>query len=114
MISTSKYALGRRWGFLEGPEVGDTVAPAVCMFTQQTPLGGKSTLALSFFRFVDPHEGHIIIDGLDISKIGLTDLRSRLTVIPRSYIPFFYVAELTYLRGSDDSEWDSPLYAGHI
>lgn len=45
--------------------------------------GGKSTLALSFFRFVEATEGQIVIDGLDISKVGLTDLRSRLTVIPR-------------------------------
>ena len=44
---------------------------------------GKSTLALSFFRFVEPTEGRIIIDGVDIAKIGLTDLRSRLTIIPR-------------------------------
>ncbi|KAJ6552936.1 P-loop containing nucleoside triphosphate hydrolase protein [Mycena capillaripes] len=44
---------------------------------------GKSTLALSFFRFVEATEGRIVIDGLDIAKIGLTDLRSRLTIIPQ-------------------------------
>ncbi|KAI0754233.1 multidrug resistance-associated ABC transporter [Daedaleopsis nitida] len=44
---------------------------------------GKSTLALSFFRFVEPVEGRILIDGLDIAKIGLTDLRSKLTIIPQ-------------------------------
>ena len=48
---------------------------------------GKSTLALSFFRFVEPVEGRILIDGLDISKIGLTDLRSKLTIIPREFRP---------------------------
>jgi ABC-type multidrug transport system fused ATPase/permease subunit len=44
---------------------------------------GKSTLALSFFRFVEATEGRIVIDGVDISKIGLTDLRSKLTIIPQ-------------------------------
>jgi len=44
---------------------------------------GKSTLALAFFRFVDPEEGKIIIDGIDITTIGLEDLRSRLTIIPQ-------------------------------
>ncbi|TCD67258.1 hypothetical protein EIP91_000335 [Steccherinum ochraceum] len=44
---------------------------------------GKSTLALSFFRFVDPAKGRILVDDIDISKIGLTDLRSKLTIIPQ-------------------------------
>lgn len=48
--------------------------------------GGKSTLALSFFRFVEATEGKIVIDGVDISNVGLTDLRSRLTIIPREFI----------------------------
>ncbi|WVQ79183.1 hypothetical protein IAT38_001279 [Cryptococcus sp. DSM 104549] len=44
---------------------------------------GKSTLALSFFRFVEATAGKIVIDGIDISTIGLTDLRSRVTIIPQ-------------------------------
>lgn len=47
---------------------------------------GKSTLALSFFRFVEPTKGRFLIDGVDISQIGVTDLRSRLTIIPRKYL----------------------------
>jgi ABC-type multidrug transport system fused ATPase/permease subunit len=34
---------------------------------------GKSTLALSFFRFVEASQGSIVIDGIDISKIGTED-----------------------------------------
>ncbi|KAG9092399.1 hypothetical protein FS749_015765 [Ceratobasidium sp. UAMH 11750] len=45
--------------------------------------GGKSTLASSFFRFVEAAEGRIIIDGVDISQLGLSDLRSRVTIIPQ-------------------------------
>ncbi|GAA5841427.1 hypothetical protein JCM3766R1_004081 [Sporobolomyces carnicolor] len=44
---------------------------------------GKSTLASSFFRFVEASSGSILIDGIDISKIGLLDLRSRLTIVPQ-------------------------------
>ncbi|KAG5641131.1 hypothetical protein DXG03_005945 [Asterophora parasitica] len=44
---------------------------------------GKSTLALSFFRFVEATEGRISVDGLDIAQVGLTDLRSKLTIIPQ-------------------------------
>ncbi|KAL0952989.1 hypothetical protein HGRIS_007200 [Hohenbuehelia grisea] len=44
---------------------------------------GKSTMAMSILRFVDPTSGRILIDGIDIAQIGLFDLRSRLTFIPQ-------------------------------
>ncbi|KAJ7826783.1 multidrug resistance-associated ABC transporter [Mycena olivaceomarginata] len=45
-------------------------------------LGRTVHLRSHSFRFVEATEGQIVVDGLDISKIGLTDLRSRLTIIP--------------------------------
>lgn len=44
---------------------------------------GKSTLTLALFRILERAGGRILIDGIDISKIGLQDLRSRLTIIPQ-------------------------------
>ncbi|KAJ7040325.1 pleiotropic drug resistance ABC transporter [Mycena alexandri] len=41
----------------------------------------KSTLALSLLRMVEPMGGRIIVDGIDISKIGLEDLRTRITIV---------------------------------
>ncbi|KAF7329693.1 hypothetical protein MKEN_00232500 [Mycena kentingensis (nom. inval.)] len=44
---------------------------------------GKSTLAMSVLRFNDPSSGRILIDGIDITMIGVEDLRSRLTFLPQ-------------------------------
>lgn len=38
----------------------------------------------SLFRLVELQDGAIEIDGIDIKSLGLTDLRSRLTVIPQA------------------------------
>ncbi|KAF2285674.1 hypothetical protein GH714_007042 [Hevea brasiliensis] len=44
---------------------------------------GKSTLIQTLFRIVEPAAGQIVIDGINISSIGLHDLRSRLSIIPQ-------------------------------
>lgn len=49
---------------------------------------GKSSLTLSLFRIIESTQGSIIIDGVDVSKIGLHDLRSRITIIPQDPVLF--------------------------
>uniref|UniRef100_A0A667ZZS7 ATP-binding cassette, sub-family C (CFTR/MRP), member 10 n=1 Tax=Myripristis murdjan TaxID=586833 RepID=A0A667ZZS7_9TELE len=49
---------------------------------------GKSTLFLALFRMVELNRGQILVDGLDISTVGLAQLRSKLAIIPQD--PFLF------------------------
>ncbi|KAI9501300.1 P-loop containing nucleoside triphosphate hydrolase protein [Coemansia spiralis] len=49
---------------------------------------GKSTLSLALLRFVEASSGCILLDGVDISKIGLEELRRSVTIVPQDPVLF--------------------------
>ena len=49
---------------------------------------GKSTVTLGLFRIVELASGSIRIDGVDISRLGLDDLRKKLSIIPQDPVLF--------------------------
>ncbi|GAB9464855.1 Abc transporter [Globisporangium polare] len=49
---------------------------------------GKSSLAMALFRVHETTRGRILVDGVDICRLRLSDLRSRLCIIPQT--PLFY------------------------
>ena len=44
---------------------------------------GKSSIITALLRLVDLSQGSILLDKVDISNISLSDLRSRMTVVPQ-------------------------------
>ncbi|GAA5895556.1 uncharacterized protein JCM6883_001546 [Sporobolomyces salmoneus] len=49
---------------------------------------GKSSLTLALFRMVGVSRGRITIDGIDISTLGLAQLREKLSIIPQEPVLF--------------------------
>ncbi len=49
---------------------------------------GKSTIARLVFRFYDPWEGRILIDGQDISSVTQASLRAAIGIVPQDSVLF--------------------------
>ncbi len=45
---------------------------------------GKTSLVGLLARFYDVNEGHILVDGVDLRELALSDLREHITVVPQN------------------------------
>ena len=50
---------------------------------------GKSSCLVALFRMVEPCGGELLIDGVNIQRIGITTLRSRISIIPQDATLFY-------------------------
>ncbi|KAI8823438.1 P-loop containing nucleoside triphosphate hydrolase protein [Fimicolochytrium jonesii] len=69
---------------------------------------GKSTLLTALLRIVEICKGKIVIDGVDLSKLGLAELRSNIAIIPQE--PVLFVGTIRsnldpFGKCSDDEIW---------
>ncbi|KAJ3036950.1 hypothetical protein HDV00_002198 [Rhizophlyctis rosea] len=70
---------------------------------------GKSSIVGTLLRLVEPEQGSIVVDGVDVLKIGLKDLRSRVAIIPQEPVLFSGTVRSNldpFKEYSDQQLWD--------
>ncbi|KAF9932112.1 hypothetical protein FBU30_008926 [Linnemannia zychae] len=76
---------------------------------------GKSSMIGALFRLVEtmtgdpPHRGGISIDGIDISQIGMHDLRENMAIIPQE--PFLFRGTLRFNLDPTSKHQDVDIWA---
>jgi ABC-type multidrug transport system fused ATPase/permease subunit len=71
---------------------------------------GKSSMINTLFWIVEVEQGHILIDGLDIGGMGLSDLRGNLGIIPQTPVLFSGSIHFnldSFSEHSDADLWES-------
>ena len=78
---------GVRYGYPDGPTVlhdVDLVVPATAKVAVVGATGsGKSTMAKLVTRLVDPLDGCVLLDGVDLRDLSLADVRARVVLVPQ-------------------------------
>jgi ABC-type multidrug transport system fused ATPase/permease subunit len=108
-ISVEKLVMGYR----DGPDVLKGISFEILPRQKVALVGrtgsGKSSLLIALFRISEPRAGSITIDGIDVSTLGLRQLRSRLGIIPQD--PVLFTGSLRhnldpFKNYSDDRLWE--------
>ncbi|BFZ19578.1 hypothetical protein BsWGS_22617 [Bradybaena similaris] len=75
---------------------------------------GKSSMTVALFRIIEAAGGKIVIDGEDVSAMGLHDLRSKLTILPQEPVIFSGTLRMNldpFDRHNDAEIWDALEHA---
>ncbi|KAJ3360933.1 Multidrug resistance-associated protein 4 [Kappamyces sp. JEL0680] len=110
---TSKY---QRYGVSVLKNVSFHIKPKEKIAIVGRSGSGKTTVLMSLLRIIEPTEGSILIDGIDVTSISLTNLRSRIAIIPQEPVMLTGTIRTNldpFGNASDDAMW-AALNAVHL
>jgi ATP-binding cassette, subfamily B, bacterial len=71
---------------------------------------GKSTVLQLLLRFYDVSRGRVLVDGLDVREVGLSDLRQRIGIVPQDST-LFSTSALENIRYGRPDASDDEVFA---
>lgn len=77
---------------------------------------GKSSLMIALLQIVEIADGSIMVDGVNLAKVGLKDVRKRMTIIPQDPVMFSGTIRFNldpFGQYSDAQVWDA-LEKSHL
>jgi ABC-type transport system involved in Fe-S cluster assembly fused permease/ATPase subunit len=78
---------------------------------------GKSTLVKLLFRFYDPQEGQVLVDGVDVRAVRQQSLRRQVAIVPQDCVLFNDTLRenIRYGRpGASDADVAAAVEAAHL
>lgn len=87
-------------------ELSLTVNPGECIAIVGPNGSGKSTLLKLLPRLIDPQEGHIFVDGIDISSLQIRDLRQEIAVVTQRPVIFARTVRENIAYGHEHASLD--------
>lgn len=95
-------------------EIDLTIRPGEKVALVGASGSGKTTLFQLLMRFYDPTSGRVLLDGIDIRSVALTDLRSRFGMVPQDPVIFSGTAYENIAYGLEGVTEEQVLQAAHM
>lgn len=95
-------------------DVNFTISPSETVAIVGAIGSGKSTLANAIPRLLDIEAGQLFLDGVDITKIALADLRSAIAYVPQDSFLFSTTIKNNIRYGDPVSEQQQVEYAAKM
>jgi ATP-binding cassette subfamily B protein len=75
---------------------------------------GKTALAELMVRLYDPDRGRVLVDGIDVRRLDLADLRNAIGFVPQETFLFSETLEANVLMGAARDGLESALAVSHL